>query len=114
MRRDSSCSVGLFALLLPLTAGAQVVKCTDAEGNVTYSDLPCLRSEKTTVVDTRAASNVADHSYIRAQKGRVWAPVSAPPVPVSYLSAPIAPASPSASTTSSDVSTVRPYSFSSY
>lgn len=70
MRRDLGWSLGLCALLLSPTAGAQVLKCVDAQGNVTYSDLPCLRSERATVVDTRAASNVADHSFVRAQKGR--------------------------------------------
>jgi hypothetical protein len=50
-------------------AEAQVFKCKDAEGKVTYTDVPCLRSEASSVVDTRA--NVADHSSIRKEAGRL-------------------------------------------
>ncbi len=91
MRRDFTRSLGLCVLFLAPSAGAQVLKCTDAEKNVTYSDVPCLRTEKTAVVDTRASSNVMDHSSIRAQKGRLFAPVAAAPV----YSAPPAPPPPS-------------------
>ena len=103
MRRDVP--IGLCVLLLSSAAGAQVVKCTDAEGNITYTDLPCLRSEKTNFVDTRAASNVVDHTFIRANKGR--AAPSAPAVPVSYLSSSTTPG-PTTTSASSSVSTVRP------
>jgi hypothetical protein len=90
MKRDLGWLLGLCALLLSPTAGAQVLKCVDAEGNVTYSDLPCLRSERATVVDTRAASNVADHSFVRAQKGRFETP-PAPSVIYSSSAPPVAP-----------------------
>ncbi len=85
MRRDVT--LGLCVLFAAPTAAAQILKCIDAEKNVTYSDVPCLRTEKTAVVDTRASSNVMDLSSIRAQKGRLFAPVaevrvySAPPAP---------------------------------
>jgi len=82
--------LGLCALLLASPVGAQILKCVDAEKNVTYSDVPCLRAEKAAVVDTRASSNVMDHSFIRAQKGRLFAPVAATPV----YSAPPAPPPP--------------------
>jgi hypothetical protein len=95
MRHASALSLGLCALVLSPGAAAQVVKCTDAEGHVTYTDLPCLRSEKTAFVDTRAASNEVDHSFIRAQKGRLSSPPPAPPpVPVVYLSPPTTPPPP--------------------
>ena len=90
MRRDFTWSLGFCVLFLAPSAGAQVLKCTDAEKNVTYSDVPCLRTEKTAVVDTRASSNVMDHSSIRAHKGRLFTPVAAAP---SY-SAPPAPSAP--------------------
>jgi hypothetical protein len=90
MRRDFTRSLGLCVLFLAPSAGAQILKCIDAEGNVTYSDVPCLRTEKRALVDTRASSNVLDHSFIRAQKGRLFAPVAAVPV----YSAPPAPPSP--------------------
>jgi hypothetical protein len=98
MRHDFAWSLGLCAVMFSPAANAQIVKCTDAEGNVTYSDLPCLRSEKRSFVDTRAAANVMDHSFLRANKGRLLAPPPAlPPVPVTYLSAPTPPPSPSTS-----------------
>lgn len=108
MRRDVPC-LGLCVLFFSSAAAAQVVKCTDAEGNVTYTDLPCLRSERTKFVDTRAASNVVDHTFIRANKGAASAAASLPPVPVSYLTSSATPAP--SSSTSSDVSTVRPFSY---
>ena len=46
MRRDFIPSLGLCVLLLAPPAGAQILKCVDAEKNVTYSDVPCLRTEK--------------------------------------------------------------------
>ena len=88
MRYDFAWSLGLCVLFLAPSAGAQVLKCTDAEKNVTYSDVPCLRTEKTAVVDTRASSNVLDHSSIRAQKGRLLVPVAAAPV---YSASPAPP-----------------------
>ena len=80
MRRDFIRSLGLCVVFLAPSAGAQILKCTDAEKNVTYSDVPCLRTEKKAIVDTRASSNVMDLSSIRAQKGRLFAPVAAAPV----------------------------------
>jgi Domain of unknown function (DUF4124) len=88
MRRDFTRSLGFCVLFLAPPAGAQVLKCTDAEKNVTYSDVPCQRTEKTAVVDTRASSNVMDHSFIRAQKGRIFAPVAEAPV---YSASPAPP-----------------------
>ena len=87
MKSECTLSLGLCALFLAPPVGAQILKCIDAEKNVTYSDAPCLRTEKKAFVDTRASSNVMDHSFIRAQKARVFAPVaeaprySAPPAP---------------------------------
>ena len=108
MRSDFAWPLGFCAVLLAPPADAQIVKCTDAEGSVTYSDLPCLRSEKTAVVDTRASSNVMDHSSIRAQTGRLATPVAAPPV--SY--APPAPSKPppAESTPRSQIQPGRSYS----
>jgi len=90
MRRDCAWTLGLCFLCLAPSAGAQIVKCVDAEKNVTYSDVPCQRKEKMAFVDTRASSNVMDHSFIRAQKGRVFALVAESPV----YSAPPAPPPP--------------------
>src|SRR5262249_26138571 len=59
-----------LASLVP-AAGAQVFKCKDAEGKVTYTDVPCLRSETGSIVDTRASANVADHSSIRKEAARL-------------------------------------------
>ncbi len=90
MRRDCTRALGLCVLFLAPSVEAQILKCIDTEKNVTYSDVPCLRAEKMAVVDTRASSNVMDYSFIRAQKTRVFAPVteatvssasSAPPPP---------------------------------
>ena len=80
MRRECTCSLGLCILFLAPCVEAQILKCVDAEKNVTYSDVPCLRTEKTAVVDTRASSNVMDYSFIRSQKGRVFQPVTQAPV----------------------------------
>ena len=90
MKRDCIRALGLCVLFLAPSVEAQILKCIDAEKNVTYSDMPCLRTEKMAFVDTRAASNVMDHSFIRSQKGRVFAPAAAPPV----YSAPPAPPPP--------------------
>ena len=78
MRHNRTLFFGLCVLLVASPVGAQILKCIDAEKNVTYSDMPCLRTDKVAFVDTRASSNVMDHSFIRAQKGRVFAPVTEP------------------------------------
>jgi len=80
MRRGRTMTLGLAALFLAPSIDAQILKCVDAEKNVTYSDVPCQRTEKTAVVDTRASSNVMDLSFIRSQKARLFAPVAAAPV----------------------------------
>lgn len=87
MRRDLPRSLGLCVIFLVPTAGAEILKCTDAEGNVTYSDAPCLRTEKRAVVDTRASTSILDFSSIRAQKSRVFAPAQ-PASPPVYSAAP--------------------------
>ena len=87
MKSNLAWSLGWCVLLVAPSAGAQILKCTDAEGTVTYADVPCTRKEKTAVVDTRASSSVLDFSSIRAQKGRLSAAVEAAPV----YSAPPAP-----------------------
>ena len=88
MKRDCTRALGLCVLFLAPSAQAQILKCIDAEKNVTYSDVPCLRAEKRALVDTRASSNVMDHSFIRAQKARVFAPVAEAP---RYSAAPAPP-----------------------
>lgn len=88
MRCNAPWSLGLCVLFLAPSAGAQILKCIDAEGNVTYSDVRCLRTEKAALVDTRASSSVLDYSSIRAQKGRLSAPVAAAPV---YSASPAPP-----------------------
>ena len=90
MRRNLARPLGLCVLFLAPSVEAQIVKCIDAEGSVTYSDMPCLRTEKRALVDTRASTNVMEFSSIRAQKGRLLAPVAATPV----YSAPPAPPPP--------------------
>jgi len=57
-----------LALLTPAAEG-QVFKCKDDDGKVTYTDVPCLRSETSSIVDTR--SNVADHSSLRKELPRL-------------------------------------------
>ena len=94
MRRNLARPLGLCVLLLAPSVEAQIVKCIDAEGSVTYSDMPCLRTEKRALVDTRASTNVMEFSSIRAQKSRVLAP--APPPPVYSSSAPPPPPPPPA------------------
>ncbi len=92
VKRDGGNALGLAVSLALLSSAAegQVFKCKDAEGNVTYTDVPCLRSEASSVVDTRA--NVADHSGLRREAARVQrseatsagqaqAPSPAPPAP---------------------------------
>lgn len=76
-----------LALLSP-AAGGQVFKCKDAEGKVTYTDWPCLRSEASSVVDTRA--NVADHGSLRKESARLQRSAPAAPAP-QVQSAPPAP-----------------------
>jgi Domain of unknown function (DUF4124) len=109
MRFNFLWSLGFCVLFVVPAASAQVLKCIDAEGNVTYSDVPCLRSEKTTVVDTRASSNVMDHSSIRAHQGRLAAaPQAAAPV---SAAPPVTPrSSPTASTVNRQVQPARTYS----
>jgi hypothetical protein len=80
MTRACTRSLGLCVLFLAPPVGAQILKCVDAEKNVTYSDAPCLRSEKAAIVDTRASVNVMDYSFIRSQKSRVFAAAAAAPV----------------------------------
>jgi Domain of unknown function (DUF4124) len=107
MRFNFLWSLGFCVLFVVPAASAQVLKCIDAEGNVTYSDVPCLRSEKTTVVDTRASSNVMDHSSIRAHQGRL---APQPPAPVSAAPPATPPSSPAASTVNRQVQPARTYS----
>ncbi len=108
MRCNFAWSLGFCVLFVVPAASAQVLKCTDAEGNVTYSDVPCLRSEKTTVVDTRASSNVMDHSSIRAHQGRLAAAPQAAPVSAAPPATP--PSSTTASTVNRQVQPARTYS----
>ena len=92
MKRDSGVALGLavgLACLSP-SASAQVFKCKDADGKVTYTDVPCLRSETGSIVDTRA--NVADHSSIRREAGRLQS--EPPPAPQGQSSPPAPPAPP--------------------
>ena len=86
-----------LAFVLPV-AEAEVFKCKDAEGRVTYTDVPCLRSETSSVIDTR--SSVADHSSLRKEAARVPASEATAPhgQPQSAAPAPQAPA-PTAPTT---------------
>lgn len=79
MTRDCRPALGFalgLALLSPSVEG-QVFKCTDADGKITYTDVPCLRSEASAVVDTR--SSVVDNSSIRREAARL--PSSAAPTP---------------------------------
>jgi hypothetical protein len=108
MRCNFAWSFGFCVLFVVPAARAQVLKCTDAEGNVTYSDVPCLRSEKAAVVDTRASSNVMDHSSIRAHQGRLAAPQAAAPVSAAPPATPSS--SPTASTVNRQVQPARTYS----
>ena len=74
MRCDRGIALG-FAIGLAIIAPAaqsQVFKCKDAEGKVTYTDVPCLRSETSSVVDTR--SSVVDNSSVRKEAGRLRSP----------------------------------------
>lgn len=73
-----SFAVGVVALA-PVAQG-QVFKCKAADGAVTYTDVPCLRSESSSFVDTRA--NVADHSSLRKEATRLRGSdvTTAPPV----------------------------------
>jgi hypothetical protein len=88
MACDRTMTLGLAALFLAPPVEAQILKCIDMEKNVTYSDVPCQRTEKMAIVDTRAATNVMDYSFIRSQKSRVFAPT--PQLP-SFSSSPSPP-----------------------
>jgi len=97
MRSHSGIALGFaisLAFVPPAVEGQVVFKCKDADGKVTYTDVPCLRSEASSVVDARA--NVADHSSLRGQAARlqsnagttapqgqvqVTSPASPPPAP---------------------------------
>jgi Domain of unknown function (DUF4124) len=57
-----------LVLLAPVAKG-QVFKCKDADGNLTYTDVPCLRSEASLYVDPRP--NLADLSSIRKETARL-------------------------------------------
>jgi hypothetical protein len=71
MKRYSGISIGLAASLVLLAPAAtgQVFKCKDADENVTYTDVPCLRSEASLDVDT--SPNLADLSSIRKETARL-------------------------------------------
>jgi len=87
MQRHRGIALGLFAslALVPVAAESQqVFKCKDADGKVTYTDVPCLRSETASVVDTRAAANVTDGSSIRKEMPRLQgADLGSPPQQIS-------------------------------
>ena len=91
MKRYDGIALGISASLLFLAPDArgQVFKCKDAEGNLTYTDVPCLRSEATLSVDTR--DNVADHSSIRKETARMQSQAAAPPPAPSPASSPEPP-----------------------
>ena len=80
--------VFVLALFAPAASG-QVFKCTDADGKVTYTDVPCLRSESSATVDTRA--NVADHSSIRKEATRLPGHEPPPPAPQAPAASPAPP-----------------------
>lgn len=99
MRRQPAIALGFaigLASLPPATEG-QVFRCKDADGRVTYTDVPCLRSEISSIVDTR--SNVADHSSIRSESTRLQTEVTAAPQPHASAPAP-APSPPPPAPTS--------------
>ncbi|MBV8209044.1 MAG: DUF4124 domain-containing protein [Burkholderiaceae bacterium] len=68
-----------LAWVAPAAEAQTIFKCVDAEGNVTYTEVPCLRSEASSVVDT--SSNSADFSSVRRETGRLQsqAAQAAPP-----------------------------------
>ena len=79
MGSDRAVVLGLALAVGAVSAAqGQVFKCTDTEGKVTYTDVPCLQSEKSAVVDTR--SNVADNGSLRQAAARLQnsPPVSTP------------------------------------
>ena len=97
MQRHRGIALGLVAglALLPAAAESQVFKCKDADGKTTYTDVPCLRSETATVVDTRGAANVTDSSSIRKEIPRLQgAELAAPPPPQISSAAPSSAAAP--------------------
>ena len=57
-----------FAALVAAPAAAQILKCTDGSGNVTYQNEPCPRNEKSGRVDIFDNSWTAD----RAEKEAEW------------------------------------------
>jgi hypothetical protein len=101
VRSDSKFVLGLTLTLALLSSAAegQVFKCKDADGKVTYTDVPCLQSETSSVVDTRASANVADHSAIRKEAGRLpgSAATTASPGPAQASGSPEPPAMPARS-----------------
>jgi hypothetical protein len=101
VRSRSRFELGLTLSLALLSSAAegQVFKCKDADGKVTYTDVPCLRSETSSVVDTRASANVADHSSIRKEAARLpsSAATTGSPGPAQASGSPEPPAMPSRS-----------------
>jgi len=79
-----------------LVAEAQsVFKCVDAQGSVTYTEVPCLRSEASSVVDT--SSNSADFSSVRKETSRLQSQAAQAAAPAqSQPSNPEPPATPPA------------------
>ncbi len=63
--------VASLASMAPAAEAQMIFKCKDAAGNVTYTEVPCLRSETSSVVDTSSSSNAADFSSIRKEVGRI-------------------------------------------
>ena len=57
-----------FAALVAAPAAAQILKCTDGSGNVTYQNEPCPKNEKSGRVDIFDNSWTAD----RAEKEAEW------------------------------------------
>src|SRR5438876_6517554 len=57
-----------FAALVAGPAAAQILKCTDGSGNVTYQNEPCPKNEKSGRVDIFDNSWTAD----RAEKEAEW------------------------------------------
>ena len=84
-----------LASVAPAAEAQVIFKCIDAEKNVTYTEVPCLRSEASSVVDT--SSNSADFSSIRRETGRLQSQAAqAAQAARSQPSAPEAPATPPA------------------
>jgi len=96
MQRHRGIALGVFAslALLPVAAESQVFKCKNADGKITYTDVPCLRSETASVVDTRGAANVTDSSSIRKEIPRLQGAEFASPPPQISSAAPSSAAAP--------------------